>query len=289
MLFDLAVCQEEGDWHNRWSKAGSSWYEKWTKTLDSLNEFSENDRMEILAAASKIRNLNPTREQQEISSRARKTLISIPGHAKYFTNRLEKSKKDLQTGIISYHEYTKAQESLSVLAFLPSPETVSELGKLLNDPVGRDGKTLGGGDVWEGDGWLPVNCQIALSCLESLPIENGPQLIKGDVDIEVFIGVDKWKDWWDEVKTGKRTYRFVGSPIEYGPDGPVPAKELQRRERERQRDAVSGNSSDSNQSATQQPAVESKSKWTAIVAASFAGLLLLVAGWKAFRKSVAAK
>jgi hypothetical protein len=33
--------------------------------------------------------------------------------------------------------------------------------------------------------------------------------------------VDAWKAWWNEVKAGKRTYRFIGSSVEYGPDGPI--------------------------------------------------------------------
>ncbi len=257
------------------------------RRLSTIAEIQKNPEKSIPGLAEMLRQLKvlgyrECSERDNVVNAIELAILTTPNHAKFFTSRLEQAKEEMQANKISYHEYTKAQENLSVLAFLPSPETVAELGKLLNDPVGRDGKILGGGDVWEGDGWLPVNCQIALSCLEILPIENGPQLLKGDVDVEVFIGVDKWKDWWEEVKTGKRTYRFVGSPVEYGPDGPVPAKELQRRER--QREATSGNSIASKQADAEKPIEGSKIKLTAIFASVVAGILLMIAGWKVYRR-----
>lgn len=241
--------------------------------------------MEILAAAAKIKNLNPTPEQLEISSRGKSMLLAIPGHARFFRDRLEQKKQDMLAGRDNYFEYTKAQEALSILAYLPSPETVAVLGELIGDPVGRDGKALGGGKIWEGDGWLPVNSQIALACFEALPIENGPKLQQSDFGEENFEGVDKWKDWWNEVKAGKRTYRFVGSPIEYGPDGPVAAKELQRREHDRQRDGAPAGAAGSNGS-VESPALKAQGgmNWMAALGAALAGVLLLIAGWKAFGK-----
>lgn len=263
------------------SRGQSEWFKKRSAELDQAELLNPGERIEkvgVLLGLGSGRSLSD--EQKTVFNRAQNLLLATPGHAIYFTSRLEKSKQAMLADEISYHEYTKAQENLSVLAFLPSPETVAELGKLLNDPVGRDGKILGGGNVWEGDGWLPVNCLIALSCLERLPIENGPKLVKGDVDVEVFTGVDKWKDWWNEVKAGKKTYRFVGSPIEYGPDGPVPVKDLQRRERE----AASVGSVASNRQEAHEQISESKSKWPTIFAATFASLMLLIAGWKVFGK-----
>lgn len=286
LLFIPVRAEEESqDWHDFWDEAGSTWYDKWDKTLKSLDRFSKSERIEILASASKIRNLDQTPQQDEIAKRAQKTLMDIPGHARYFTNLLEQKKQDMLANKVSYHEYTLAQEALSVLAYLPSPETVTELGKLISDPIGRDGKLLGGGDVWEGDGWFPVNCQIALRCFDALPIENGPKLTNDDFGAENFSGVDKWKDWWEEVKAGKRTYRFKGSPIEYGPDGPVSTKELEGRQHDRQRDNVSAGTSGSKKQEENTPAnLDSRWRWAAWLGTAMASILLLIAASKVFRK-----
>jgi hypothetical protein len=48
--------------------------------------------------------------------------------------------------------------------------------------------------------------------------------------------VDAWKQWWSEVKSGKRTYRFIGSPIEYGPDGPATKEQMERATKHQRRE-----------------------------------------------------
>ena len=48
--------------------------------------------------------------------------------------------------------------------------------------------------------------------------------------------VDAWKQWWSEIKAGKRTYRFKGSPIEYGADGPATPVQIEKARATRERD-----------------------------------------------------
>jgi hypothetical protein len=80
---------------------------------------------------------------------------------------------------------------------------------------------------------LEVPCRRAYDAISHLGIENpptGPSDRAGASypDLE---RIDAWKNWWNEVKTGKRTYRFIGSDIEYGPDGPIAAVQAQKHEK----------------------------------------------------------
>ncbi len=262
--------------------------EQWKSSMrigfDKLKSKTPDDQEEYLIDLVKALNRKFKSDRtDDIRQEATQLLIAIPGHAKKYQIALNSAEKKLKENKDYFDEYMKAQDRLTVLAYMPSAESVAVLGELVNDPVGRDGKSILGGPLKDSDSWFPVNASIAAQCLANIGIANGPK-----TSTEIFQtdweSVDKWKDWWDEIKKGQRTYRFVGSSIEYGPDGPVPAKELQRRERERQREAASGNYTASNQQETQRPIAESKRKWTAIFVSSFAGLLLLIASWKVLSK-----
>lgn len=260
------------------------WFQRRSSDLeDALKAQIDSERIPLLANFMGMARGKMDDEQSVLFYRAQAALLATPGHAKYFTNLLEQKKQDMLADKASYHDYTEAQEALAVLAYLQSPETVAVLGELVGDPVGRDGKLLGGGAVWDGDGWFPVNCQIALSCFEALPIENGPKLTKDDFGATNFSGVDKWKEWWEEVKAGKRTYRFKGSPIEYGPDGPVSAKELERREHDRQPGSSIVGTSGSKKKMEDTPAtLDGRWRWASWLGAAVASILLLIATWRAF-------
>ncbi len=130
-----------------------------------------------------------------------------------------------------------AEVALRTLKFMPSAETVSVLGHFLNDPVGRDGKSLLGTLLkTPGADYGPraSHAELATEIIRALGIEHPPfRDIKGVITPEE---IDAWKDWWNEVKAGKRTYRFIGSTVEYGPDGPTSMEVVQKAERDQKRD-----------------------------------------------------
>jgi len=184
---------------------------------------------------------------------AQDLLLSIPGHAIYFQNKLESlrakvlevSKDDprhIKIGA-AYGDYERfRRETFQTLGLLPSSETVSVLGHFLNDPEGRDGKDLLGTPFTHGDYTPdPITPGAAAIAIRQLGIEHPPFREPSWASELQFWPeeIDAWKDWWNEVKEGKRTYRFIGSPIEYGPDGPATKEQLQRIERNRQREAAS--------------------------------------------------
>jgi hypothetical protein len=192
---------------------------------------------------------------QEVNRLLRDKLLAIPGHAKYYQQKIEKMRSDLleiskknplevikmqQEGmeVIDEPNYLSDTESaLRTLEYMPSAETVSVLGHFLNDPEGRDGKTLLGNPRHRpGDDFPPraSNAEVATDVIRELGIEHPPFKERGTITAEE---IDAWKDWWNEVTAGKRTYRFIGSNIEYGPDGPASKEATQRADRNQKRDA----------------------------------------------------
>ncbi len=228
---------------------------------NSIKIENTGDRVESLGSFMSIASHGRMDAEQEIIfKKAQSALLSIPGHAEYYKTKIENFRSSVFADAkITEQELLKWQDEgkepaneklfelyyvdcMRTLAFMPSPETVSVLGFYLNDPSGSDGKTLlGNPKTKPGDDFEPTpsNANLAALAIRNLGIEKMPfnpseQSLKGRwaVDEEV----TAWKDWWNEVKTGKRTYRFIGSDIEYGPDGPATREQLQKIERNRRRD-----------------------------------------------------
>jgi hypothetical protein len=176
-------------------------------------------------------------------------LLAMPGHAKYFGDRMEalrtqgkagealpdEEKWKLQSegpwvGLGDYEDFRT--EAFRILGLLPSPETVAVLGHFINDPEPYRRPVS---DYMP----PPANSTMAYQALANLGIEHPPtrgripRVGSYQFDDE---SVQAWRAWWDEVKSGKRTYRFAGSDVEYGPDGPASGEALARIAKTRQRD-----------------------------------------------------
>lgn len=192
---------------------------------------------------------------------AQAALLAIPGHAKYYQNQIEQTRALLrhyeslpnEEKFRMEQEYRDRNEDLGsrlnyngvrgnafvILGQLPSPETVAVLGHFLEDPEGRDGKDLLGNPIHIGSDMSPPapNCGKAYFALGKLGIEYPP--IPPTEYEDVVLNqerADAWKQWWSEIKSGKRTYRFKGSPIDYGPDGPATKEQLERIAKNQRRD-----------------------------------------------------
>lgn len=162
-------------------------------------------------------------EQKEVFERARALLLGTPGVAEYYRQSIEmlrKSAEDPSRPDPDYDHY-RGLVAFPAMARLPNAEIVAVLGGFLNDPEGRDKLAEAG------DGGAPtINCLEAARSLQDLGIENPPA--KASL-VPTLAQADAWKAWWDEVAAGKRTYRFEGSPVEYGAAGPVNRVRPERR------------------------------------------------------------
>jgi len=151
-------------------------------------------------------------------------LISISGHAQYFADEIERERETVQYlppnvgPRVSYD--TDRNRLFDVLAHLPSPETVRVLGNYLDDE--RDLALVpphkpGAIDVTGGS---PANAALAATALTQMGIRN-PPVGKREYISDFREPASRWKAWYEEVKTGKRPFSFVGQKVEYRfkPDG----------------------------------------------------------------------
>ena len=228
--------------------------------------------------------MNREQNDRPVFHAAQSALLAIPGHAKYYQDQIEETRELVKQhaklpqedqfrlqregkwkGLGDYYEVSR--NALNVLGLLPSPETVAVLGHFIEDPQGRDYRDILGNLVKGSDDLAPESpiCAKAFFAFDKLGIAHPPAKVNyprlGEIDFDLD-RVDKWKDWWGEVKAGKRTYRFIGSDIEYGPDGPATKEQLEkiardRKRAEEQRKGGSGSSSVAGQVSSQTPLVAS--------------------------------
>lgn len=98
---------------------------------------------------------------------------------------------------------------------LPSPETVGVLGELLADEYPRPKLADDESNVQEVLAAYP-NCDKAVWVLHQLlqnpPTEKGKYNFPTDLEI--------WRLWYERVKAGRQTFRFVGDTTHYTLRGP---------------------------------------------------------------------
>jgi hypothetical protein len=234
------------------------------KRIAAIQDFQKDPAKRVPELSEMLRQLRTlgyrsSPERDDVITLLKSTLLAIPGHAKYYQDKIEAMREEvLVNSKKSAAEITKLQDdgleivdvwayeaycvnAFRTLAHIPSPECVAVLGFYLNDPVGRDGKTLLGDKRRNpGDDFDPraINSEGAAIAIRKLGIEHPPFKLYDDGGLSRVRDqeVDAWKDWWNEVKEGKRTYRFIGSPIEYGPDGPASIEVILRAQRNMKRD-----------------------------------------------------
>ena len=209
----------------------------------------------------------------EVAKKLRDTLLAIPGHAEYYRDRINEARRKLDAeppdsvsrgplqGILDNEQMYGFQ----TLSQLPSAETVRVLGEFLSDDRG----------ILPGDGeqsWLErPNSRCAANALSKLPLVARPVTSKesGSEDIPT------WRLWYQQVKAGTRTIRFVGDPQEYNLRDlmrqPATADLNPRPTRHAANDrAPAGPAGDS------QTNTPSSATWPALIAA---GLVILTALW----------
>ena len=160
---------------------------------------------------------------------AQDAIISIPGHARYFTDQLEILRADKAT----IYEYYQARGWYfhNTFPHLPSPEMIQVLGHYLDDfrdsnspnlPLEKRTVMIDPHNPNESNRKTP-NAWLATYALSNIGLRDLPQHpemrsphSKGSID--------NWRNaraWYQEVKSGQRTFSFKGKSVEYRfkPDG----------------------------------------------------------------------
>lgn len=165
-------------------------------------------------------------QKDQIVNELRVRIYSTSGYADHFAKQVTESYDIVKQGyaegksageIIQWYAYNQnSTKAFQVLALLPSAETVRVLGKMLEDdwkypeydnPALREsyGEAL--------------DCR-AMSYLMQLPIANPPtaNLLGASERSE---NVHLWKQWYAEIESGRRTFRFIGDDTQYDLRGPI--------------------------------------------------------------------
>lgn len=148
-------------------------------------------------------------------------LISIPGHAQLFADEIRREQAEVANIVrrgpygkrIPYND-RRARYLLYILPLLPSPECIKALGSFLNDEMDTPSEPSPSQD-WQD---LPANCYLSAQGLVKIGLRDSPQktaYTESPVDLKL------WREWYDEVKSGRKTFSFKGQSVEYRfkPDG----------------------------------------------------------------------
>lgn len=135
-------------------------------------------------------------------------LLSVPGHATYFADELERLIADpvnRTTDIRQRRWYIE-----ETLVHLPSPETIWVLGNYLSDEryTPKPGVDNSGG--------TRQNSYLATTALRRIGLRESDDFIRTKGNrITIRADVDNCLRWWSEVKSGQRPFSFNGENVEY--------------------------------------------------------------------------
>lgn len=218
-----------GEWSQADREREASQLKLWEQRLSSSSESGEASieklGLGVRSMAYRMQFGGRDPRTDELFKSLQSKLLSIPGHAEYYQDRLLKAQELYKTRRDgpSCSEYRDEQMyAFQTLPHLPSPETVRVYGEMLfNDwaPPGNE-------DAIASEK-LPLLSDRSTGGLSRLPIENKP--FREALSQANFADAQAaWRQWYEEIKSGKRTFRFVGDPVDYDLEGPAPKETLER-------------------------------------------------------------
>jgi len=167
------------------------------------------------------------READELRTELRETLVAIPGHAEAYERLFLRQRAEVVEGRRSWNQLHDTGIHISQsLRHLPSPETVSVLGRMLSDTKGSTAQDRYPGQATEVINFPKSAAEYAVIALYFIGLQDSPLPRTEQLDREMFYQptsdqVEIWQVWWRQITEGKRTYRLRGSAVSHGPRGPV--------------------------------------------------------------------
>ncbi|WP_035612265.1 hypothetical protein [Haloferula sp. BvORR071] len=209
----------------------------WSELAENPDSIPDGDRIATLALGLR-KTADPSiyvvDGRAEVHQALRDALMKTPGHALYFQENIRaarsqmKSEPDMTTrqGPLLV-KYNSAQgDAFKTLELLPSPETVRVLGEFLFDvedlvPPSPPGSVDDRIARQRDQGYVD-NSFRAFAAFSRLPLLSPPAPQKRFVSVTDYErDSNAWCLWFEQIKAGKRTFRFEGDPQEYNLQGPV--------------------------------------------------------------------
>jgi hypothetical protein len=167
-------------------------------------------------------NIFQVRERIEVYELVQSTLLSVPGHARFFADEIRREQKEVaqypaNTGPRISYDRNRSKYFIT-LTHLPSPETIAVLGEFLSDDIDTPRLRISPHSDW---GENPrANSFTSTNALSLIGLRD-PPASKDSYDADPDAHLAKSRAWWEEVKTGERTFSFKGQAVEYRfrPDG----------------------------------------------------------------------
>ena len=248
-LMLIGLCFQPGICEAEWSKEDrlqeKQQLDLWQNKLAALNDLHEENQIEDLALGLRSMAFRKTFGDRDprtdlIYSGIQSALLATPKHAEYYGDKIQNAQENLKNVWAdpnlrwpAYQTFLNEQMyGFDTLAELPSAENVRVLGEMLsNEWVPPGNETAPASEK------LPPLANRATGTLMKLPIKNKPAAFTGPVTRETIIrDLPAWRLWYEQIRSGKRTFSFEGDTTEYDLNGPAPKEKLIRIEQGRKRD-----------------------------------------------------
>ncbi len=249
-------------------------------SLESSKTLPVEERIKFLGSAlQKLprKNIYQVPERIEIFDRVQAELLSIPGHAEYYDERIREAYADFKDPDSPRHTGSADRFSnemmygFRALSYLPSPETVKVLGEMLAE----DWQAPRSPGVIS-----PSSLAIAaVKPLAELSIVDSPTAALPDHLAKENLPL--WRDWYSMVKSGKRSFSFKGQSEEYRftPDGKWETIAVTHRDNEVRRKPGAARSNSEPLSLPAKDKFLGKNKWPWIAAAAVCAAVVFWLFW----------
>ncbi len=236
LLISCASVLAESDYSREEIEESESNLEKWksfASRIDGVTGQAHLGKLCLGLRATADPSVFPFGDRIGAHNAIKNSLLGISGYGQFWRTSLEKAWQQVQSArnasergpaMASFNNVQVAM--CKTLSELPSSESVRALGEFLDDrddrgpmPPGPPEK-LRSGDHDEQR--IQANSLYAVRAFAKLPFVSPPvpQRKLNAVLYEEDRGA--WRLWYEQVKSGNRTFRFKGDPREYNLDGPVP-------------------------------------------------------------------
>jgi hypothetical protein len=141
-------------------------------------------------------------------------VLSIPGHAHYLVEEMERKRAALTPGQYRSNYDLNRVVIFETLKRLPSADTVQVLGGYLSDERDSPPPRYPGQDYID----EPATCHLATTALFKLGLRDVPM---GGNNRPIDQTLKDYRLWWEEIKSGRKAFSFKGENVEYRfkPDG----------------------------------------------------------------------
>ncbi|WP_184017236.1 hypothetical protein [Haloferula luteola] len=204
----------KGEVSNPMTESKASVLDAWEKLAENIESNPSDQEFETLARGARgLRKSNfPDDRRLEVNFKLREAILKIPD----FEKRLMKQLEEKRAAWEKSKNYDQGYDSeririIQTFQVLPDPRSVEALGTLLFDDSGVPFPIESNPDS-SSPPENPIFAMIALATM----LEDPPFQVNETTPVEVLRAQKEvWRLWFEEVESGKRSFRFKGDPRSY--------------------------------------------------------------------------